>query len=426
MEKDGFINMFGGRANAAPDPYRCNRVARDAYEGDPVPFSEEELAQIDERSRRWAWIEVEQSAIAHNTRAAKAKLRPGCRLMAVVKADAYGHGAIPCARTALVSGADSLAVATVDEALELRRAGFTCPLVILAEPPVSSIPLLLANRIQPAVYTPEFALAYGECADAHNMMAPFHLAVNTGMNRIGVRYDQVVEFRRQIGFHRALDQVGTFTHFATADCPDHFDFDMQLRRFTQAINSLRAAGENPGVVHAGNSAVIFRYPQAHFDMARLGISLYGFHACDELRGTADLRPAMSVKARITSVKDVPLGDGVSYGLHYRSPGLVKICTLPLGYADGFNRLLSGKAKVILNGQYCQQVGNICMDQCMFEVNMRRGSKWPVLDPREGDVVTIIGRDGDAELTITDMARDLGTIEHEVAIGFSHRMPRIQK
>ena len=258
------------------------------------------------------------------------------------------------------------------------------------------------------------------------MMAPFHLAVNTGMNRIGVRYDQVVEFRRQIGFHRALDQVGTFTHFATADCPDHFDFDMQLRRFTQAINSLRAAGENPGVVHAGNSAVIFRYPQAHFDMARLGISLYGFHACDELRGTADLRPAMSVKARITSVKDVPLGDGVSYGLHYRSPGLVKICTLPLGYADGFNRLLSGKAKVILNGQYCQQVGNICMDQCMFEVNMRRGSKWPVLDPREGDVVTIIGRDGDAELTITDMARDLGTIEHEVAIGFSHRMPRIQK
>jgi alanine racemase len=391
----------------------------------PIPFGREELSELTLLDARWAWVEVDQAAIRYNTIAARKAIRPGCRLMAVVKADAYGHGAVPCAKTALASGADYLAVATVEEAVELRLADLDAPLAVLAEPPVTSIPLLLAYRIEPSVYRPEFALAYAEVADAHNMKAPFHLAVNSGMNRIGVRAEEAVEFLRQVSFHRALEQVGTFTHFATADCPERLDFDIQLRRFKAAVESMRAAGFDPGIVHAANSAAIFRYPQAHFDMVRLGISLYGFHACEETRHLTTLKPAMSVYARITNVNTVPMSEGVSYGMHYRSPGSVKICTVPLGYADGLRRGLSGKTNFILDGQYCPQVGSICMDQCMFEVDMRSYGTARRLDPQVGDKVTIVGQDGDAVVTIPEMAYTLGSIDHEVAIGFSHRMPRVQ-
>lgn len=144
------------------------------------------------------------------------------------------------------------------------------------------------------------------------MSAPFHLKVNTGMNRIGVRWDEVVEFARQISFHRALDLVGTFTHFATADCPGTIDFERQVKRFSEAVNALRAAGINPGIVHAANSAAAIRYPEVQLDMVRLGISLYGFYPCPEAYPMIDLKPAMSVKARITDVKTLPVGEGVSY------------------------------------------------------------------------------------------------------------------
>ncbi|MBO4364795.1 MAG: alanine racemase, partial [Eggerthellaceae bacterium] len=172
-------------------------------------------------------------------------------------------------------------------------------------------------------------------------------------------------------------------------------------------------------------ATIFRYPQAHFDMVRLGISLYGYPPCEEVRSAANLWPAMSVYARITNVNTPPINEGVGYGMHYRSPGSVKICTVPIGYADGLRRGLSGQGSFILDGQYCRQVGNICMDQCMFEVDMRSYGKNRRLDPQVGDKVTIMGRDGDAVVSATEMAYTLGTIEYEVLIGFSHRMPRLQ-
>lgn len=394
-------------------------------EREPIPFPHDELAALTALDARWAWIEVDQSAIRQNIQEARKVIRPGCKLMAVVKADAYGHGAIPCAKTALASGAAYLAVATVEEGVELRLAGISAPMQILAEPPATSIPLLLAYDICPSVYTAEFALAYAEMADAHNMKAPFHLAINSGMNRIGIRAEDVLEFERQVSFHRALEQVGTFTHFATADCPATLDFEIQLRRFREAIASIRAAGFETGIVHAANSATIFRYPQAHFDMVRLGISLYGYPACKEVRDAASLKPAMSVYTRITNVSTVPLNEGVSYGMNYRSPGSVKICTVPLGYADGLRRNLSGKVNFILDGRYCPQVGNICMDQCMFEVDMRSYGTARRLDPHIGDVVTIVGRDGEAVQSVSELAFQSGTIEHEVTIGFSHRLPRVQ-
>ena len=388
------------------------------------PFDLAALDEIPETDRRWAWVEIDLSAIRHNVTEARRHLSAGTRLLAVVKADAYGHGAVQVAKMALNSGAEYLAVATVPEALQLRKAGITAPLMVLAQPPVTSIPLLLGYNILPSVYDPEFAIAYAEMADAHGMRAPFHLAVNTGMNRIGVRYDEVVPFMHQVGFHRAIELAGVFTHFATADMPDTLDFQIQVKRFMDAIANLRAVGIDPGIVHCANSAALYRYPEVHFDMARLGISLYGFHSCPETYGICDLKPAMSVHARITDTRLVPPSEGVSYGLNYRSPGSVKICTVPLGYADGLVRGLSSNTDFILNGRRVRQVGNICMDQCMFEVDLRSYGTRERLDPQVGDEVIIVGRQGDAEVTIDEIAAKLNTIQHEIAIGFAQRMPRL--
>ena len=403
--------------------YGRDHVDDDA-EREAVPFDLEALDRIPDPDQRWAWLEIDLSAIRHNVVETKRRLKSGVHLCAVVKADGYGHGAVRVARTALNSGADYLAVATVPEGVELRKAGLTAPILVLAQPPRTAIPLLLGYNLMPAVFDPEFAIAYGEEADAHGMRAPYHLAVNTGMNRIGVRFDDVVEFCVQVGFHRALDLMGTFTHFATADCPETLDFQIQVKRFVEAIDSMRAAGIDPGIVHAANSAAIFRYPDVHFDMVRLGISLYGFHACPETQGLVELRPAMSVHARVTDARLVPMSEGVSYGLNYRSPGSVQICTVGLGYADGLNRALSGRTDFLFQGRRFHQVGNICMDQCMFEVDLRSYGTKARLVPQVGDEVIIVGRSGDEEVTIDEMAADLGTIQHEIAIAFSHRMPRI--
>lgn len=406
---------------------RFLRSADAGVPGDALHFDPEKLDLISEADRRWAWVEIDLAAIRHNVMAAKSRLAHGTRLMAVVKGDAYGHGAVQCARTALNSGAEYLGVATVDEAMELRRALINAPILVLSEPPVSSVPLLLAYKIMPSVYTPEFAMSYAEAADFLGLRAPFHLKVNTGMNRIGVRHDEVVSFMRQVGFHRALELVGVFTHFATADCPETLDFGIQVKRFSEAVSSLRGAGVDTGIVHAANTAALLRYPDVHFDMVRLGIGLYGLHPSAETYATVALKPAMSVHARIVDTKLVPMSDGVSYGMHYRSPGSVKICTIPIGYADGLRRGLSGMTNILVDGMAFAQVGSICMDQCMFEVDLRSYGARRRVDPQMGDEVVVVGTSGDYAVTLDDMAQKLGTINYELAIGFgSSRMPRLYR
>lgn len=387
-------------------------------------LSDESLADIEYRDRRWSWVEIDLGAIRHNVQVVKRRLKPGTRLMAVVKANAYGHGAVEVARTALASGAAMLGVATVGEGVELREAGIEAPILILSEPPASAVPLLLKHDITPSVYTSEFAVQYGEFADRHGMRAPYHLAVNTGMNRIGVRHDEALDFLRRISFHRALDLEGVFTHFATADSVETLDFNMQFRRFKELVTSIRQAGINPGIVHCANSAALLRYPETHFDMVRLGISLYGYHPCPETRPYFDLRPAMSVHARITAVNTPPMSEGVSYGMHYRSPGSVKICVVPVGYADGYRRALSGRTSVVYDGRLCRQVGNICMDQCMFEVDMRSYGTHRRLDPQVGDEVLLVGAQNGVAVTMDEMADALGTIHYELCCLFAMRMPRV--
>lgn len=416
------LNGFTGFATAGNGNFQYTRDVQEQAE--PLAFSTEELAGLTSTDTRWAWNEINLRALRHNVMQARNHVQPGVCVMAVVKADAYGHGAVECARAALSAGATWLGVATVDEALQLRNAHIDDPILILAQPPASSIPVLLAHNITPTIYTTEFALLYGETADRHNMVGSYHLAINTGMNRIGVRVEEVLDFFHQTDFHRGLEMEGVFTHFATADSVETIDFQRQLHRFTECVNALRAAGARPRLVHAANSAALFRYPETHFDMVRLGIAMYGYHPCPETRSIANLQPVMSVKARITAVNTVPVGEGVSYGLLYRSPGSVRICTIPLGYADGLRRGLSGQINVILDGQYCPQVGRICMDQCMFEVDLRSSGTRARLDPQVGETVTVVGSDGDAICTVTEMATILDTIEYELLCGFGQRLPRM--
>lgn len=391
-------------------------------------FDKAKLDSINERDRRHAWVEIDLNAIHQNVLTTKSLLEPSCKILAVVKADAYGHGAVQVAKTALRSGVDYLGVATVDEAIELRDAGITAPILMFCEPPTTSIPLLLAYNLMPSIYTVEFAVQYGEAADSIGLKAPYHLKVNTGMNRIGVRYDEVTDFLKRISFHRALELVGTYTHFATADTPEAMEFRIQQNHFNEALDRMRDVRVDPGIVHAANSASIIRYPETHYDMVRLGMSLYGFYPCPETYGLVDLVPAMSVHAKIVQVKAVPVGEGVSYGLLHRSGGFAKTCTVPVGYADGLRRGLSGRTDFIMNGNQFPQVGTICMDYSMFEVDLRSRRSMSgsgKYDPQVGDEVMIVGADGNAVVSIDEMADKLHTVPHEIAVGFGcSRLPRI--
>ena len=440
---NGFTGFAGRPADfeSAAEASRKNRsaIARAAAGGSlkPTPdatsdessseinsFDLDELDGISPRDRRWAWLEIDLAAIRHNVAVTRRFLQPRTRLMAVVKADAYGHGAVEVSKAVLGAGADRLGVSNVDEAIKLRKAGITVPILLLSQPPESAIPLVLAYELTPTLYDAPFAIAYGECADLHGVKAPYHLAINTGMNRIGVRHDEALEFLRQVGFHRALELEGIFTHYATADCAETLDFQIQTKKFVEALTDIHDAGIDIGIVHAANSAATYRYPSVQFDMVRCGLSLYGFHPCPETRDLVELRPSMSVHARITDARYVPMSEGVSYGLNYRSPGSVKICTIPIGYANGLRRDLSGNTDFIMRGRYFRQVGNICMDQCMFEADMRTYASRERIDPQIGDEVLVVGSQGIAQVTIDEIAEKLGTIQYEVAIGFSHGMERI--
>lgn len=391
-----------------------------------TPFDQKELAAISAFDQRWAWVEIDLSAVRHNVAESRRFIHPRCHLMAVVKADAYGHGAVEVAKAVIGAGADRLGVATVPEGIALREAGITAPILVLSQPPAASAPLLLAYRLTPVVHEPSFAVAYGEVADMHGMRAPYHLALDTGMNRTGVPYDQAREFLYQVNFHRALVLEGVCTHYATADCPETLEFQRQTKRFVDAVTAIQAAGFDPGIVHASNSAAIYRFPDVQFDMVRQGISLYGIHPCPETRDLVELRPAMSVHARIVDTRMPQMSEGVSYGLHYRSPGSVKICTIPIGYADGLRLGLSGNIDFIMAGKYYRQVGNICMDHCMFEVDMRTYASRERIDPQVGDEVIVVGSQGIAEVTIDEMAEKLRTIPYELTIGFAQRLPRMFK
>ena len=378
----------------------------------------------DAADRRWAWLEINLEAIRRNLQRFRRHIGPDVLIMAVVKADAYGHGAVEVARTALSSGAKLLAVSNVDEGIVLRRAGIIAPILVLSQPPESTIRLILHYQLTVAVQSREFALALGEAAALMGRVAPYHLKVDTGMNRVGVHYADAPDLARTIAFHSGLQLQGVYTHFATADEVETFEFSRQYERFMTCLEEMRYMGINPGIVHAANTAATIRYRQAHFDMVRIGIGMYGLHPSAITRSQIELLPAMSLYARVTTVKPVPMGEGVSYGMRYRSPGNVLIATLPLGYADGLPRQLSGHMDVLLNGVRLPQVGTICMDMMMFEADQRNQVNKPAVQPQVGDEVVLVGESGSHYISLDDLAEQLGTINYEMACRLGMRLERL--
>ncbi len=366
---------------------------------------------------RWAWVEVDLDAIRQNVRALKALLPKGALFMAVVKADAYGHGATTVARVAAGAGADRFGVATLEEALELKDAGIEEPVQLLTEPPPETVPLLLEHDIVPTVTTRDFAVELGRVAVESDKRAPFHLKVDTGMNRIGVPAADAATFALALKDHPGLVQEGTFTHYATADVPGDWDFQAQVDLFEKVLAQMKVDGVDPGVVHSANSAATILAPRTHQGMVRCGIAVYGLHPSEATRGRVDLKPAMSVRAKVALVKRIGMGEGVSYGLEWRASSPTTVATIPLGYADGVHRVLSGKMDVLIGGVRCPQVGRVTMDQVMVEVP--RG-----LDVSIGDDVVVVGSQKDETITMDEVADKAQTINYEMACAFGMRMERM--
>lgn len=365
-------------------------------------------------SNRGAWAEINLSALRHNISVIKSRVTNGAKFCAVVKADAYGHGAVAVAREAVAQGADYLAVAVLSEAVKLREAGFTTPILILGPTQPQEADIVVRYRITQAVFTVEQAAALAAAALRQHTHAKVHIAVDTGMGRIGVRPGNAGEIAAAMNGLPGIWIEGAFSHFALADAKDKSYANEQFKRFQQAVAAIEARGIKLALRHIANSAAILEMPETHLDMVRAGIILYGLWPSDEVEHVIDLKPVMQVKARLSCVKDYHPGESVSYGRTFIAAREMRVGTLPIGYADGYTRLYAGKAVVELNGRRVPVIGRICMDQCMVDVTEVGGA-------RVGDAVTIFGSE---TLSAEEAAGWLGTIGYEVVCMISPRVPRV--
>ena len=365
------------------------------------------------------WAEVDLDAIAHNMREIRKITNPSSQIMAVVKADAYGHGFLEVTRTLLENGADRLAVAVLQEGKQLRSRGVTVPILILGASGNDSIEDLINFDITPSVFTYEFAKALSYEAERKEKVTKIHIKIDTGMSRIGYLAgddnEEIADEIIKISRLPYIEIEGIFSHFAASDEYDASYTHLQFDRFTDVCRRLESKGLNIPIKHICNSAGIMMYPEMHLDMVRPGVILYGMYPSDEVdKSRLDLIPAMTLKSTVTHVKDVEAGRGVSYGREYITNGVTKIATVPIGYADGYLRRLAKEGKMLVNGVKVPIIGRICMDQCMIDVTN-------VNNTDRGDEVIIFGREG---VTIDDLAKWLDTINYEVACVIGKRIPRI--
>lgn len=363
-------------------------------------------------------VEISLDALKHNYMAFRRSLPDGMKLMAVVKANAYGHGAVEVAREAVRCGADYLGVAILDEAIELRNAGIKAPLLVLGYSPPEAIDTAVKHDIALTVYTEEMLEAVERRSNRHEPLK-IHIKIDTGMGRLGlVGEEEAIRFITRAMEAEGVTVEGLFTHFAKADEADKSYTRMQHDRMQGIVAYLASQGIRFPLVHAGNSATAIDTPELSFNMIRLGISLYGLYPSAKVnRKSIQLEPVMSFKTGVVMAKSLPPDSGVSYGCVYRTKQDEQIVTLPVGYADGFTRMLSGKAHVLIRGKRLPVVGTICMDQCMVNA-----SELPTL--RIGEEVVLIGKQGDARITADEVADMLGTIHYEVTCMVANRVPKV--
>ncbi|MCW2278094.1 alanine racemase [Heliophilum fasciatum] len=365
---------------------------------------------------RPVWADVDLAAIAANVRNICQHVQPSTQVMAVVKANGYGHGAVPVAKAALDAGATYLGVALLSEVEELRGAGITAPILILGYTPPELAGAALATGAALTVFDLPTATAYSEAAQAAGKTLTVHLKVDTGMGRIGVLPEEAGDLAAAIARLPGLDLEGIFSHFAASDSRDKSYAHAQWAAFQQVLAAVAKRGIRVPIRHIANSAAILEMPETHLDMVRAGIILYGLQPSDEVTFPFPLAPAMELKARIAHLKTVPAGTAISYGCTFRTARESVIATLPIGYADGWIRLMSNCAHVLVRGRRVPLVGRVCMDQCMIDVT-------DVPAVSVGDEAVLFGRQGGEFLSVDEVARHAGTINYETVCLVSYRVPR---
>ena len=362
---------------------------------------------------RWAWADVDLGAVQHNVEHLCSVAAPAV-VWAVVKADGYGHGAVPVARAALRGGATGLCVALVQEGVSLRQAGLDCPILVLSEQPATELVDAVRAQLDLTVYS---YAQLESIAVAGGRDHPVHLKIDTGMRRVGVAADDSLGLATAISESAAVRLAGVCTHLAVADEPSDTFTAMQIEAFDDVLTALAVAGHHPPLIHAANSAATLAVPTSHFGMVRTGIAVYGISpgaALDRFSGA--LRPALSLHSRVSHVKQVHAGDRISYGLRHRFEGNTIVATLPVGYADGVpRRLYEGGGEVLIGGRRRPIVGVVTMDQLMVDCGADSVAV--------GDDVVLIGRQGGEEISAGEWADRLGTIAYEVVCGISSRIDR---
>ncbi|MGL4450939.1 MAG: alanine racemase [Sarcina sp.] len=368
-------------------------------------------------SIRPVWAEVNLDNIRSNIREIK-KLTKDKKIIAVVKADAYGHGAVDVAPVLLEEGASKLAVAVITEALELRNAGIKADIMILGYTPLTFSEKLIRQNIEQTVYSLDYARGLSREALKLNTKAKIHLAIDTGMGRIGFLPNEDLEDIIKVCSLPGLDIVGIFTHFSTADEKDKTYTKKQFKKFVGICDELEKRGIHIPLKHSSNSAAIMDLNETYLDGVRPGIITYGYYPSNEVQlEKLKLKPALTLKTNVVHLKKLKKDMYISYGRDFKTEKETIIATLPIGYADGYTRLLNGKAKVIIRGQLAPVVGKICMDQCMVDVTDIKGVKL-------GDEVILIGEDNGVKFNADDMAQLIGTINYEIICMLKNRVPRI--
>ena len=361
------------------------------------------------------WAEISLGNLLHNYEAIRKRLPVGCRFLGTVKANAYGHGALRVAHMLQAAGADYLAVACMEEAVPLRQSGITLPVLVFGYSDPARTEDLIALDLTQAIYSADLARAYSEKGGRGRLKA--HLKLDTGMGRLGFDPDGLSEILSVLRLP-GLDFEGVFTHFAASDEWGSLYTDEQFRVFQGAVSDLEAAwGRTFSIHHCANSGAVINHPATFWDMVRPGIALYGaYESPTPALEAFDFRPGMSLKTRIVQIREFSAGRTVGYGRTFRAETPRQIAVLPIGYADGLLRALSGRMDVLIGGQRAPQVGRICMDMCMVDITNIPGAC-------VGDVVTIFGDDGGARLSVSEQAAAAGTISYELLCAVSGRVPR---
>ena len=366
-------------------------------------------------AQRPTCAEIDLHAIANNVRAIRKRVHPA-EVMAVVKANGYGHGAIPVARTALNAGATWLGVALLEEGIALRKSGITAPILVFGGLFENQIDAYLAHDLQMTLYDARLAESIAQRARAVHKTAAVHVKFDTGMGRVGITSEPIA-FLQHTASLSNISILGLYTHLSSSDEVDLSYAHAQLKRFRAIIAEARAQGIAPRWLHAANSGAILGIPEAHFNLVRAGVMLYGYYPSVEVEKSVALQPAMRMITRVLFLKKVSAGTFISYNRTFQAPRDSVLATLPLGYADGFLRRFSNNMHVLIRGCACPVVGRVCMDQIIVDVT-------EVSDIAVGDEVVLMGRQGRAEISIYDWCDKLQTIPYEVTCGISARVPRV--